>query len=126
MLCDLWRRYWARRISTRAPTRPGRPAHRVIDPIIEAFEPDAGGDPEEHPARQAQKLGRSLPVYEVVDSGGPDHDPWYVVRVSVENVALAEGRGRSKRLAERAAARSAVAAGFDNGLHEATGPGDEA
>jgi ribonuclease-3 len=100
--------------------------HRIIEPIIEAFEPGAGGDPKSTLQERVQKLGRSLPVYEVVDSGGPDHEPWYVVRVSVENVALAEGRGRSKRLAERAAARTAVAAGFDDGPRDVASPGDEA
>jgi ribonuclease-3 len=87
---------------------------RIIDPLIEAFEEDAGRDPKSSLQEHAQRLGKALPVYEVVYSGGPDHEPWYLVRVSVNSEVLAEGRGRSKRLAERAAARLAISAGYDH------------
>jgi ribonuclease-3 len=87
---------------------------RIIDPLIEGFETDAGRDPKSSLQEHAQRLGKALPVYEVVESGGPDHEPWFVVRVSVDSEVLAEGRGRSKRLAERAAAREAIVAGYDD------------
>jgi dsRNA-specific ribonuclease len=41
----------------------------------------------------------------VIDSGGPAHDRWFVVRVRMGDRWGAEGKGRSKRLAEREAAR---------------------
>jgi ribonuclease-3 len=52
------------------------------------------------------------PTYEVLETGGTPHDPWFIVAVRVQGHKLAEGRGRSKRLAERAAAASALAS-FD-------------
>jgi ribonuclease-3 len=56
-----------------------------------------------------QKVGKSAPVYQVTESGGSSHDPWFVVDVVVAGETLAQGRGRSKRLAERAAAAAALA-----------------
>lgn len=46
----------------------------------------------------------TVPRYEEVSRSGPDHDPIFVVRVSIEELAPAEGTGRSKRLAEQEAA----------------------
>jgi ribonuclease-3 len=44
----------------------------------------------------------------VLESGGPDHARWFVVSVRVGEQVLAQGRGRSKRQAEFAAARAAL------------------
>jgi ribonuclease-3 len=45
------------------------------------------------------------PVYQTTDTTGPDHEPFYTVRVSVEGGYEATGTGRSKRTAEADAAR---------------------
>jgi ribonuclease-3 len=52
----------------------------------------------------AQGRGRPLPVYTIADRAGPDHEPAFVVRVSVDGFEPADGRGGSKRAAEQAAA----------------------
>lgn len=52
----------------------------------------------------AQGRGRPLPVYRVVGSEGPPHDPVFLVAVAVTGVAEATGSGSSKRVAEQAAA----------------------
>jgi len=52
----------------------------------------------------AQGRGRPLPVYRVVGSEGPPHDPVFLVAVTVAGVAEATGSGPSKRVAEQAAA----------------------
>jgi ribonuclease III len=45
----------------------------------------------------------------VIASSGPAHDPLFEVEVIVGEVVVARGEGRSKRLAERAAAEAALA-----------------
>lgn len=45
------------------------------------------------------------PVYQMIDSTGPDHEPLYTVRVSVKEEYEAIGTGRSIRRAEKDAAR---------------------
>ncbi|MFP3943953.1 MAG: ribonuclease III [Alphaproteobacteria bacterium] len=52
----------------------------------------------------AQGMGKSVPVYQVTDRSGPDHAPHFVVSVQVEGVEPESGEGRSKRVAEQAAA----------------------
>jgi ribonuclease-3 len=56
----------------------------------------------------AQGRGLPLPGYRVIDQAGPDHAPSFTVGVSVEGFAEVEGRGRSKRQAETAAAAAFV------------------
>jgi ribonuclease III len=46
------------------------------------------------------------PVYEVVTRRGPQHEPTFVVDVTIENYNPARGEGRSKRQAEQEAARA--------------------
>lgn len=50
-----------------------------------------------------RKVGQP-PRYDIVERSGPDHDPLFIVSANVEGVAVAQGQGRSKRLAEQAAA----------------------
>lgn len=52
----------------------------------------------------AQARGLVLPIYRVVTQDGPDHAPNFVVAVTVTGHEAAEGRGKSKRIAEQAAA----------------------
>ena len=61
-----------------------------------------------------QALGRLqartgvAPSYELVETGGPAHDRWFRVEVRHQGNLLGEGRGKSKRAAERAAASQAL------------------
>ena len=48
------------------------------------------------------------PSYELVETGGPAHDRWFRVEVRHQGMLLGEGRGKSKRGAERAAAAQAL------------------
>jgi len=52
----------------------------------------------------AQGRGLPIPTYEPVGREGPDHAPEFTVRVLVPGVPEGEGRGKSKREAEQAAA----------------------
>jgi ribonuclease-3 len=58
---------------------------------------------------RVQAFGGDTPRYDVVDSGGPQHERWFEVSVRVGEVELGRGRGRSKRTAEFAAAEAALA-----------------
>jgi len=46
------------------------------------------------------------PVYTIVSRTGPDHDPVFTVQVEIEGIAVEKGLGRSKRVAEQAAAEA--------------------
>jgi ribonuclease-3 len=52
----------------------------------------------------AQARGLPTPTYREVARTGPDHSPEFRVAVQLPNFAPAEGSGRSKRIAEQAAA----------------------
>lgn len=54
--------------------------------------------------------GRALPTpsYQAIDRSGPDHAPEFTVRVVVGNAITGEGRGKSKREAEQAAAQDVL------------------
>jgi ribonuclease-3 len=55
-----------------------------------------------------QARGSPPPDYRVVTEQGPDHDKLFVVQIQVGDEPVAEGRGRSKKEAETAAAQSAL------------------
>ncbi|MFA5078348.1 MAG: ribonuclease III [Dehalococcoidia bacterium] len=50
---------------------------------------------------------RSLPEYEIIETTGPDHDKLFCVSVSLGDVLLAVGSGKTKKNAESEAARAA-------------------
>jgi ribonuclease-3 len=54
----------------------------------------------------AQKRGRPLPAYSVLNREGPDHAPVFTVQVAVEGLEPAAGTGRSRQAAEKAAAQA--------------------
>lgn len=54
----------------------------------------------------AQGRGLAAPVYREISRTGPDHNPQFVVAVTVDGVDDVEGAGRSKRAAEQAAAEA--------------------
>lgn len=57
----------------------------------------------------SQGRGQPLPTYTEVSREGPPHDPRFVVEVALPGIAPAQGSGRSKRLAEQAAAAALLA-----------------
>lgn len=57
---------------------------------------------------QAEKL--KLPRYQVMSEEGPGHNKTFFVAVYIENKKLGEGKGKSKKTAEQAAARNALVA----------------
>ena len=57
----------------------------------------------------AQAKTLKAPTYRLVARSGPDHSPRFVIAVDIEGHEAAEGQGRSKRLAEQAAAAAFMA-----------------
>jgi len=57
----------------------------------------------------AQGRGLPTPNYREVERTGPDHDPQFCVAVELPGLVPAEGRGSSKRVAEKAAASALLA-----------------
>ena len=74
---------------------------------------DAVHDPEKDAKTRLQERlqrgGGALPTYEVVARTGPDHEPEFVVEVQARGRTAARGSGRSRRLAEQAAAAAMLA-----------------
>ncbi len=71
-------------------------------------------DPKSSLQERIQAQGLPTPSYRVVATKGPAHDQYFEVEVVVGETVLAKGEGRSKRLAERAAARAALDAAGGN------------
>jgi ribonuclease-3 len=83
-------------------------AHVVRRPMEEATLLGSR-DPKSLLQEQVQARGLSAPTYRVRGMRGPQHDPTFEVEVVVGDVVVGLGEGRSKRVAERAAARAALA-----------------
>lgn len=56
-----------------------------------------------------QKNHEETLSYRVKSESGPDHDKHFVIEVLINSNAIAQGEGKSKKLAEQAAARAALA-----------------
>lgn len=79
---------------------------RFVEPRLEQLASERNRlDPKTELQQRVQALGGTAPTYAVIDSGGPAHDRWFQVRVRLGDRWGSEGKGRSKRLAEREAAR---------------------
>ena len=63
-------------------------------------------DPKTELQEWAQGRGMPAPLYREVARSGPDHNPQFLVAVTIDGVEEAEGAGRSKRAAEQAAAEA--------------------
>lgn len=80
---------------------------RLIDPLLaDPARFGAAMDPKTSLQELVASLGRTAPVYEVVDAG-PDHSKVFTATVVVDGEAIASGVGTSRKQAEMAAALSA-------------------
>jgi ribonuclease-3 len=73
-----------------------------------APEPDDKKDSKSRLQEVTQRLDRTLPVYALMDSFGPEHDKTFVVTVSMADGRSWTGLGSSMRRAEHEAARQAL------------------
>jgi ribonuclease-3 len=55
-----------------------------------------------------QKEHKEAPVYELISEEGPPHERTFTVCVRVKETNITTGTGRSKKVAEQAAAKKAL------------------
>ena len=55
-----------------------------------------------------QKQGPQTPIYEIIQTVGPEHNKVFTVRVSLSGQKLGQGKGHNKKAAEQAAAQNAL------------------
>jgi ribonuclease-3 len=67
-----------------------------------------GADPKSALQEQVQARRGPVPIYRLVSAEGPEQDRWFEVEVCSGEQVLGRGRGRSKKLAELAAAKNAL------------------
>jgi ribonuclease III len=79
---------------------------RIAEPALKGIGPEL--DPKSELQERLQAQSGVAPSYELVETDGPAHDRSFRVEVRHQGVLLGEGRGKSKRAAERAAATQAL------------------
>ena len=79
-------------------------------PMIEEASRLEGQDFKSRLQELLQGSQRTLPVYKLVDATGPAHERTFRVDVIVDDNVISSGQGRSKKIAEQAAAEKALAA----------------
>jgi len=75
---------------------------------LSRLEEPGEGDYKSQLQELVQQLERRLPRYRITGQRGPEHDRAFVAIVEVNGRVLGEGRGRSKKEAEQAAAERAL------------------
>jgi len=85
----------------------------VLEQLHEYLSLVSGGDvsPNDHKSKLqevAQATWRKTPQYRITRESGVAHERQFSVQVSVGDVAIGEGTGRSKKEAEQAAAHDAL------------------
>lgn len=89
-------------------------ARKLVEHVIRAPLQEAARlgtrDPKSLLQEQVQARGLPAPTYRVRGTRGPQHDPTFEVEVVVGDAVAGLGEGRSKRVAERAAALAALTA----------------
>lgn len=71
--------------------------------------PTLGRDAKSELQEVVQAEGHPSPRYRIISTDGPDHNRQFIAVVEVGDAILGQGSGRSKKLAEQEAARSALA-----------------
>ena len=76
---------------------------KLFSPMLGNLQTDAKTDLQE----LVQKKYRIMPEYRVIAETGPDHDKTFIVELSIFDITTS-GTGKSKKLAEKAAAEEAL------------------
>jgi len=82
---------------------------RVLEPEIEKLRREMDTDYKSEFQLVAQSRYKTTPSYRIIDTAGPDHDRRFTAEVLIHEEVMAQGCGRSKKLAEADAARLALA-----------------
>lgn len=84
--------------------------HKVMIPRLEKGNFERVTDYKTALQEILQVNGEIAISYQVIAESGPAHDKTFEVEVSADQRVIGRGRGRSKKLAEQAAAKNAVEA----------------
>ena len=88
------------------------PSRALVEGMLEGalagYNPTVLGDPKTRLQEFAQAQGWALPEYRHVSDLGPDHDKTFHVECWLADAFAGEGRGRTKKAAEQAAAAAAL------------------
>ena len=83
----------------------------IFSPLLENLEDnDFSNDFKSRLQELCHEQFHMLPVYQVINSSGPDHDRTFEVEVEINGDLAARGSGKSKKEAEQQAARKALEA----------------
>lgn len=66
-------------------------------------------DPKSALQEHTQATAKRRPDYALVETRGPAHEPWFVVSCTLSGTEIGRGEGKTRRLAERAAAVAGLA-----------------
>jgi ribonuclease-3 len=83
-------------------------ALRVLQKDIEKLHREMDIDFKSRLQSETQSRSGNPPSYRIIDERGPDHDRRFTAEALIDGRVAAEGRGRSKKLAEAEAARAAL------------------
>ncbi len=78
----------------------------LFAPELERLSSVSRQDPKSILQQLTLERGEGLPSYQLISEEGPDHDKTFVVEILVANRVRGQGRGKSKKEAEQAAALS--------------------
>lgn len=80
----------------------------VVSRLPDVFAGELYSDPKSRFQEESQDKAGVTPSYRVLRESGPDHDRQFVAGVFIGDELVAEGEGRSKQEAQRAAAKNAL------------------
>jgi ribonuclease-3 len=85
-------------------------ATHLFSPLVAAAveQCDSGVDSKSRLQELLQSRGLQPPEYQLVETEGPDHERSYGIEVLIDDQRVGFGRGRSKKLAQQAAASQAL------------------
>ena len=78
-------------------------------PLQETSRPDQSVDYKTELQEQCQEIFELLPVYQVIQESGPDHQKTFEVEIRIQGNPFGIGIGKSKKEAEQKAAQAALA-----------------
>lgn len=81
---------------------------RIVEFGLSRISTPSSADPKSELQKQVQAQGQKAPTYELLRQSGPAHEMLFEVSVRVGGRELGRGTGRSKKIAERAAASAAL------------------
>lgn len=76
--------------------------------LLKVLEDRHRGDYKSSLQEQTQAVERVTPIYRILQETGQEHDKTFIAQALIENRVIGEGRGKSKKEAEQAAAQNAL------------------